>query len=87
MFFKSRKYLKNTNDTLFKRNTELSKINIYLQMALKDKDKTIEELNETNKTLENSLVTTTEILDDKRKEIKRLKTLLTRNGIEYRKEN
>lgn len=87
MFFKTRKYLKNTNNTLFKRNTELNKINIYLQQGLKEKDNEIQNLKDINKGLENSLLVTSEILDDKKKEIKRLKTLLTKNNIEYRKEN
>lgn len=87
MFFKTRKYLKNTNNTLFKRNTELNKINIYLQQGLKEKDNEIQKLKDINKGLENSLLVTSEILDDKKKEIKRLKTLLTKNNIEYRKEN
>lgn len=87
MFFKTKRMLKHNNDVLFKRNTELNKINIYLQQGLKEKDNEIQKLKDINKGLETSLVTTTEILDDKKKEIKRLKTLLTKNGIEYRKEN
>lgn len=87
MFFKTKKTLKHNNDVLFKRNTELNKINICLQQGLKEKDNEIQKLKDINKGLETSLVTTTEILDDKKKEIKRLKTLLTKNNIEYRKEN
>lgn len=87
MFFKTKKILKHNNDVLFKRNTELNKINICLQQGLKEKDNEIQKLKDINKGLETSLVTTTEILDDKKKEIKRLKTLLTKNNIEYRKEN
>lgn len=85
--FVSKKTLKKNNDILFKRNTELNKINIYLQQGLKEKDNEIQKLKDINKGLETGLVTTTEILDDKKKEIKRLKTLLTKNNIEYRKEN
>lgn len=87
MFFKTKKTLKHNNDVLFKRNTELNKMNMFLQQGLIEKNNEIKKLKDINKGLETSLVTTTEILDDKRKEIKRLKTLLTKNEIEYRKEN
>ena len=85
--FSKKRILKHNNDVLFKRNTELNKINIYLQQGLKEKDDEIQKLKDINKGLENSLLVTSEILDDKKKEIKRLKTLLTKNNIEYRKEN
>lgn len=85
--FSKKRILKHNNDVLFKRNTELNKINIYLQQGLKEKDNEIQKLKDINKGLENSLLVTSEILDDKKKEIKRLKTLLTKNNIEYRKEN
>ena len=87
MFVKTKKTLKHNNDILFKRNTELNKMNMFLQQGLIEKNNEIKKLKDINKGLETSLVTTTEILDDKRKEIKRLKTLLTKNEIEYRKEN
>lgn len=87
MFFKTKKTLKHNNDVLFKRNTELNKMNMFLQQGLIERNNEIKKLKDINKGLETSLVTTTEILDDKRKEIKRLKTLLTKNEIEYRKEN
>ena len=87
MFFKTKRMLKYNNDVLFKRNTELNKMNMFLQQGLIEKNNEIQKLKDINKGLENSLVTTSEILDDKTKEIKRLKTLLTKNGIEYRKEN
>lgn len=87
MFFKTKRMLKHNNDVLFKRNTELNKMNMFLQQGLIEKNNEIKKLKDINKGLETSLVTTTEILDDKTKEIKRLKTLLTKNGIEYRKEN
>ena len=87
MLFKTKKTLKHNNDVLFKRNTELNKMNMLLQQGLIEKNNEIKKLKDINKGLETSLVTTTEILDDKRKEIKRLKTLLTKNEIEYRKEN
>lgn len=87
MFFKTKKTLKHNNDVLFKRNTELNKMNMFLQQGLIEKNNEIKKLKDINKGLETSLVTTTEILDDKKKEIKRLKTLLTKNNIEYRKEN
>lgn len=87
MFFKTKRMLKHNNDVLFKRNTELNKMNMFLQQGLIEKNNEIKKLKDINKGLETSLVTTTEILDDKRKEIKRLKTLLTKNEIEYRKEN
>ncbi len=87
MLFKTRKILKHNNDVLFKRNTELNKINMFLQQGLIEKNNEIQKLKDINKGLENSLVSTSEILEDKQKEVKRLKTLLTKNGIEYRKEN
>ena len=87
MFFKTKRMLKHNNDVLFKRNTELNKMNMFLQQGLMERNNEIQKLKDINKGLETSLVTTTEILDDKRKEIKRLKTLLTKNEIEYRKEN
>lgn len=85
--FVRKKTLKKNNDILFKRNTELNKMCIMLQQGLKEKESEINKLKETNKDLENELVTTSEILNDKQKEVKRLKTLLTKNNIEYRKEN
>lgn len=87
MLFKTKKTLKHNNDILFKRNTELNKMNMFLQQGLMERNNEIQKLKDINKGLETSLVTTTEILDDKKKEIKRLKTLLTKNEIEYRKEN
>ena len=78
--FVRKKTLKNNNKLLFERNTNLNKANLALQRAVKD-------LENKNRELGNELVITSEILDDKRKEIKRLKTLLTKNGINYRKEN
>ena len=87
MLFKTKKTLKHNNDVLFKRNTELNKMNMFLQQGLMERNNEIQKLKDINKGLETSLVTTTEILDDKKKEIKRLKTLLTKNEIEYRKEN
>lgn len=85
--FVSKKILKKNNDILFKRNTELNKVCIYLQQGLKERDKEIENLMEKNRDIEGQLVTTSEILDTKQKEVKRLKTLLTKSGIKYRKEN
>lgn len=85
--FTSKRTLKKNNDILFKRNTELNKMCICLQQGLKERNEEIDKLKNINSGLENSLVATTEILDDKKKEIKQLKTLLTKNGIEYRKEN
>ena len=85
--FSKKKILKHNNDVLFKRNTELNKMNMLLQQGLMERNNEIQKLKDINKGLETSLVTTTEILDDKKKEIKRLKTLLTKNEIEYRKEN
>lgn len=85
--FTSKRTLKKNNDILFKRNTDLNKMCIYLQQGLKERNEEIDKLKNINSGLENSLVATTEILDDKKKEIKQLKTLLTKNGIEYRKEN
>lgn len=85
--FVSKKILKKNNDILFKRNTELNKMCIYLQQGLKERDKEIENLLEKNRDIEGQLVTTSEILDTKQKEVKRLKTLLTKSGIKYRKEN
>ena len=85
--FVSKRTLKKNNDILFKRNTDLNKMCIYLQQGLKERNDEIQKLKDINSGLENSLVATTEILDDKRKEIKRLKTLLTKNNIQYRKEN
>ena len=87
MFFKTRRYLKNNNDVLFKRNTELNKMCIMLQQGLREKEVEINKLKETNRDIENELVITSEILSDKKNEVKRLKTLLTKNNIEYRKEN
>ena len=85
--FVSKKILKKNNDILFKRNTELNKVCIYLQQGLKERDKEIEDLMKKNRDIEGQLVTTSEILDTKQKEVKRLKTLLTKSGIKYRKEN
>lgn len=85
--FTSKRTLKKNNDILFKRNTDLNKMCIYLQQGLKERNEEIDKLKNINSGLENSLVATTEILDSKKKEIKQLKTLLTKNGIEYRKEN
>lgn len=85
--FVRKKTLKKNNDILFKRNTELNKMCVMLQQGIKEKEVEINKLKETNGDLENELVTTSEILSDKKKEIKRLKTLLTKNKIEYRKEN
>lgn len=82
-----KKTLKKNNAMLWKRNTDLNKMCIYLQQGLKERNEEIQKLKDINNGLENSLVATTEILDDKKKEIKQLKTLLTKNGIEYRKEN
>lgn len=82
-----KKTLKHNNDVLFKRNSELNKMNVYLQQGINERNREIDKLKDINKGLESTLITTSEILDDKRKEIKRLKTLLTKNGIEYRKEN
>ena len=75
-----RKSLKRNNDILFKRNTELNRFCMELQNKIKD-------LRENNIELENQLVRLAEELNDKKKECKRLKTLLTKNNIEYRKEN
>ncbi len=85
--FSKKKILKHNNDILFKRNTELNKINIELQKGLQERDKRISDLLEKNREIESQLITTSEILNDKQKEVKRLKTLLTKNNIEYRKEN
>ena len=85
--FVTKRTLKKNNDILFKRNTELNKICIHLQQGiheLKDKNKDLEAK---NRDLENELIVTSEFLDDKKKECKRLKTILTKNGITYRKEN
>ena len=85
--FVRKKTLKKNNDILFKRNTELNKLNIELQRGLREKEKEIDKLIETNRIIEGQLITTSEILDSKQKECKRLKTLLTKHNIEYRKEN
>ena len=85
--FVRKKTLKRNNDILFKRNTELNKMCVMLQHGIREKEVEINKLKDTNRDLENELVTTSEILIDKKKEIKRLKTLLTKNKIEYRKEN
>ena len=79
MFVWKKTLIKN-NKILFERNTELNKFCIELQNQVKD-------LREKNKELENSLVVASESLADKKKECKKLKTLLTKNNIEYRKEN
>ena len=63
--FVSKKILKKNNDILFKRNTELNKVCIYLQQGLKERDKEIENLMEKNRDIEGQLVTTSEILDTK----------------------
>ena len=78
--FVSKKTLKKNNDILFMRNTELNKFCMELQQKVKG-------LTETNRNLENILVATSEKLEDKKKECKKLKTLLTKNNIEYKKEN
>lgn len=85
--FVSKKTLKKNNDILFKRNSELNKMCVMLQQGLHEKEVKINKLKETNRDLANEIVITSEILSDKKKEIKRLKTLLTKNGIKYRKEN
>lgn len=85
--FVRKKTLKRNNDILFKRNTELNKMCVMLQQGIREKEVEINKLKDTNRDLENELVTTSEILSDKKKEIKRLKTILTKNKIEYRKEN
>lgn len=85
--FVRKKTLKNNNDILFKRNSELNKMCIMLQQGIREQEAEINKLKDTNRDLENELVTTSEILEDKKKEIKRLKTILTKNKIEYRKEN
>lgn len=85
--FVSKKTLKKNNDILFKRNSDLNKMCIMLQQGIREKEVEINKLKDTNRDLENELVTTSEILEDKKKEIKKLKTLLTKNGIKYRKEN
>ena len=82
-----RKRLKKNNDILFKRNTELNRICIMLQNSLKERDNRISELLETNKSISDELMITSEFYEDKKRECKRLKQLLTRNNIEYRKEN
>lgn len=78
--FSKKKILKHNNDVLFKRNTELNKFCMELQIKLNN-------VHEINTELENQLVTLGEELKEKKKECKRLKTLLTKNNIEYRKEN
>ena len=78
--FSKKKILKHNNDVLFKRNTELNKFCMELQNNLKNTQ-------QINIELENQLVTLGEELIEKKKECKRLKTLLTKNNIEYRKEN
>lgn len=78
MFGKKR--LKRNNDILFKRNTELNRFCMDLQNEIKN-------VKEINLELESQLVALGEELDEKKKECKRLKTLLTKNNIEYRKEN
>lgn len=78
--FVSKKTLKKNNDILFMRNTELNKFCMELQQKVKG-------LAEINRNLENNLVATSEKLEDKKKECKKLKTLLTKNNIEYKKEN
>lgn len=78
--FSKKKILKHNNDVLFKRNTELNKFCMELQNNLKN-------IQGINTELENRLVTLGEELKEKKKECKRLKTLLTKNNIEYRKEN
>lgn len=85
--FVRKKTLKKNNDILFKRNTELNKMNMELQRELKNKEREVNELKEQNRNIENELVMTSVILQDKKKEIKNLKTLLTKNKIKYRKEN
>ena len=37
MFFKTKRMLKHNNDVLFKRNTELNKMNMFLQQGLIEK--------------------------------------------------
>ena len=71
--FTSKKTLKENNSILFQRNTQLNKCCVELQKK--------------NKELENLLIIKSEQLEDKKKECKKLKTLLTKNNIEYRKEN
>ena len=78
--FVSKKKLKNNNDILFKRNTELNKFCIELQQQ-------VSKLNNTNKDLMNQIMILDDKLVEKKKECKKLKTLLTKNNIEYKKEN
>lgn len=78
--FVSKKTLKRNNDILFQRNTDLNKYCVELQTQLKCEA-------QRNKELENHLVVIGEKLEEKKKECKKLKTLLTKNNIEYRKEN
>lgn len=87
MIFVSKKILKNNNAILMKRNSDLGAICEQLQRSLKERDERISDLLEKNRGIESELVTVSEILDTKQKEVKRLKTLCTKNGIEYRKEN
>lgn len=85
--FVSKKTLKKNNDILFKRNSELDDKCKYLQKELIDLRHENRNLKEKNKELENIILIHSEKLEEKSKECKRLKTLLTKNKIEYRKEN
>lgn len=79
MFISKKKLMRN-NEILFKRNSDLNNYCVDLQIQLKN-------INEKNVELENEIVIISEKLEDKKKECKKLKTLLTKNKIEYRKEN
>lgn len=85
--FVRKKTLKKNNDILFKRNTQLNEFCIILQNKIKEQEKEIERLNRVNKDINDELIITSEIYEEKKKECKRLKTILTKNKIEYRKEN
>lgn len=82
-WFISKRTLRNNVKVLTERNLNLNKFNVELQRALRERDERISDLLEKNRQIEGELVTTSEILDTKQKEVKRLKTLLTRNNIQY----
>lgn len=85
--FVRKKVLKKNNEILMRQNSELNQFNTKLQRENKEIKDENEVLRNKNRELENSLLITSDELDEKKKECKKLKQTLTRNKISYKKEN